>query len=81
MDNSYFLEKYAEIRQKEFEEAARLERLIREIKAEKPKFWHKLTGKVSDWMLGHRLPRPTDHQPLAEPDLVGQGQRQKGVNS
>ena len=57
MDNTYFLEKYAEMRQKEFEETARLARLIREIKAEKPRFWHKLAGKVGDWRvaLSHRL--------------------------
>ena len=33
MENNYFLEKYAQIRQREFLETARQERLIREIKA------------------------------------------------
>jgi hypothetical protein len=57
MSNTYFLEKYAEMRQKEFEEAARLARLIQGIEAEKPRFWHKLTWQLGDWMivLGHRL--------------------------
>jgi hypothetical protein len=57
MGNTYFLEKYVQMRRKEFLEAARLERLIQEVEAEKPKFWQKLIWKVGDWMiaLGHRL--------------------------
>lgn len=57
MINTYFLEQYAQMRQKDFEEAARLARLIREIEAQQPRFWHKLTWKVGDGMiaLGHRL--------------------------
>jgi len=57
MDNICLLEKYAEMRQKEYQEAAHLARLIQEIEAEKPKFWHKWAGKVGDWMVafGHRL--------------------------
>jgi hypothetical protein len=55
--DTYFLENYARIRQKEFVEEARLARLIQEMEAEKPRFWQKLTWQVGNWMiiLGHRL--------------------------
>jgi hypothetical protein len=57
MENSYFLEKYAHIRQQEFVEEARLEGLIREIKAEKPGWWQHFIWQIGDWLivLGHRL--------------------------
>jgi hypothetical protein len=56
-NNTYFLEIYAEMRREEFEEAARVAQLIREINAEKPKFWPKLAKKVRGWRvaLSHRL--------------------------
>ncbi|MBI1882086.1 MAG: hypothetical protein HYR94_28255 [Chloroflexi bacterium] len=55
--NTYFLEKYAQIRQREMVEAARMEQLIREAEGQKPKPWQKLTWRVGDWLigLGHRL--------------------------
>jgi hypothetical protein len=55
--DAYFLEKEAQMQHREMVEAARLERLIREIEGQKPKLWQKLTGRVGDWMigLGHRL--------------------------
>ena len=57
MSNIYFLEQYAQMRQKEFLEAACLARLSQEVEAQQPKFWHKLTWRLGDWLigLGHRL--------------------------
>jgi GH24 family phage-related lysozyme (muramidase) len=57
LPNSYYLEKYAQMRHKEMVEAARLEWLIREAEGQKPKPWQKLVGRIGDWMigLGHRL--------------------------
>jgi hypothetical protein len=57
MENSYYLEKYAEMRHKEFVEAARMDQLIQQAKEQKPKLWQKLTWRVGDWLigLGHRL--------------------------
>jgi hypothetical protein len=59
LPNTYYLEKYAEMRHREMVEAARIERFIREIEGQKPKLWQKLTWRVGDWMigLGHRLKR------------------------
>jgi hypothetical protein len=47
MENSYYLEKYAEMRHKDFVEAARLERLIWEAQEQKPKLKQKLTWQVA----------------------------------
>lgn len=57
MENPYFLEKYTQIRHKEMLEAARLERLIQEAKAQKPKPCQALTWRIGDWLmeLGRRL--------------------------
>jgi hypothetical protein len=57
MEHSYFLEKYARMRQQEFEEEARLARLIQEIKAEKPGLWHYFIWQIGDWLivLGQKL--------------------------
>jgi hypothetical protein len=59
LPNTYFLEKYAEIRHEEMVEEVRLERLIEGAKGQKPKLWQKLIEWVDDWMtgLGHRLKR------------------------
>jgi hypothetical protein len=71
MSNIYFLERYAEMRQQELEEEARLARLIQAIEAEKPSLWQKLTWKVGNWMiaLGHKLMmdnfKPIDRQETA----------------
>ncbi len=50
--NTYYLEKYAQMRHREMAEAARLERLIREAEGQKPRRWQKLTWRVGDWMIG-----------------------------
>ena len=57
MSNTYFLEKYAQMRQKEFLETARLELLIQEVQSPQPRFRRKLAWRVGDWLieLGHRL--------------------------
>lgn len=57
MDNTYLLEKLTQMRQQEFEEKARQERLIREIEGQKPRLWPTLTWQVGDWLitLGSRL--------------------------
>ncbi|MBE7555488.1 MAG: hypothetical protein HS126_30940 [Anaerolineales bacterium] len=57
MENTYFLEQYAQMRQREKVEAARLEQLIRETEGQQPKLWQKLTWRVGDWLieLGYRL--------------------------
>jgi hypothetical protein len=57
MENNYFLEKYAQIRQREFLETARQERLIREIKAGQPGLWQNFIWQIGDWLivLGQRL--------------------------
>ncbi len=59
--NTYYLEKYAEMRQKEMAEAARLEQLIHEVKGQQPKVRSQLTWQVGDWLigLGHRLKQDT----------------------
>lgn len=43
MENTYFLEKYAQMWHREMMESARLEQLIQEAKGQKPKLWQKLT--------------------------------------
>jgi len=57
MEHPYFLEKYAQMRHRDMVEAARLERLIAEVKRQKPKPWQALTWRIGDWLigLGHRL--------------------------
>jgi hypothetical protein len=61
MNHPYYLQKNAEIRHKELIEAARLAQRIREIEANKARFWQRLTWKASNWLisLGPRLgPKP-----------------------
>ena len=55
--NTYNLEKDAQMRHKEMVEAARMERLIREIQGQKPKLCRSLIWHVGDWLieLGHWL--------------------------
>ncbi|GIK38434.1 MAG: hypothetical protein BroJett011_22670 [Chloroflexota bacterium] len=57
MENTYYLEQYTQMRQREMEEAARVERLIREAEGQQPKLWRKLIWRLGDWLigLGHRL--------------------------
>jgi hypothetical protein len=57
MENSYSLEKYAQMRHRDMVETARIERLIREVKEQRPKPRQKLTWRLGDWMirLGHWL--------------------------
>ena len=57
MENTYSLEKYAQMRQREMVEAAQVEQLIREAEGQQPKLWQKLTWRLGGWMfrLGYRL--------------------------
>jgi len=55
--NTYYLEKYAQIRHREMVEEGRLERLIGETEGRKPRLWQEVTWRMGDWMigLGYRL--------------------------
>lgn len=57
LPNTFYVEKYTQMRQTEMLESARLERLILEAQGQKPKLWQKLTWRLGDWLigLGHRL--------------------------
>jgi hypothetical protein len=55
--NTYYLEKYAQMRQRDMVEAARLEQLIREAEGQKPKLGQNLPRRLGGWLirLGHKL--------------------------
>jgi hypothetical protein len=55
--NTYYLEKYAQMRQRDMVEAARLEQLIREAEGQKPKLGQNLPRHLGGWLirLGYKL--------------------------
>jgi hypothetical protein len=57
MENTYYLEKYTQMRHRDMVEAARLERLIREAEGQQPRLWQKLAWCLGGWLigLGYRL--------------------------
>ncbi len=61
--NSYFLQKYAQLRHDEFLAQAQQERLIRMLGQQPPQFGQRMRGRIGDWLIavGYKLKAQPPH--------------------